>query len=64
MSAIKAEVLRAVKMRVGSTLDGAEVTEITWVSSGVHEFDAAYVAEHRLIENGHIAPVERAPCCS
>lgn len=60
---IRAEVLQPVKMRVGSNLDGETVTETTWVSSGVHTFDAAYVAKHRFVENGYLAPIDRPACC-
>ena len=63
MSTIKAEVMQAVKMHPGTTLDGVAITETQWVTSGVHEFEAEYVAEHGLVENRLIVPLDRAACC-
>lgn len=64
MKTIKAEVVQAVKMRPGSTLDGVKITETQWVDSGVHEFETSYVTEHRLIDNGYIVALDRPACCS
>lgn len=64
MKTIRAEVIQAVKLRPGTTLDGETITETRWVDSGVHEFETSYVTEYRLIDNGYIVSLDRPACCS